>query len=258
MLIAFITGAIFGYLLSMPPMGPTNFAIMVKGFKHEMKEGVAIGAGAGFMDMIYILIAYGGISLLFSLLPDTVFNFYNTNEGLFKVILTYLGCLVVIVYGYKIMKMKLENPNFTEKQEKKAENVLQRSENVAHKTEENLEKVFHHKVIKNEKSGLFTNFMTGVLLCLSSVTLPASWIAFVSYFKGLGVIDSHFMTGFLFGLGVLVGAVLWFYTLVKLISKNSHRIKPATLSKINISVGVILISLGVVLLYKAIEFTIEL
>ncbi|HRE39727.1 MAG TPA: LysE family transporter [Ignavibacteria bacterium] len=258
MLIAFITGAVFGYLLSMPPMGPTNFAIMVKGFKHEMKEGVAIGVGAGFMDMIYILIAYGGISLLFSVLPESAFVFYNTNESLIKVILTYAGCAVVIIYGVKIMRMKLENPNFTPKQEQRAEKVLIQSENVAHRTEENLEKVFKNKVIKDEKSGLFTNFMTGVLLCLSSVTLPASWIAFVSYFKGLGIIDSHFMTGFLFGVGVLVGAVLWFYTLVKLISKNSYRIKPETISKINVSVGVLLIMLGIALLYKAVEFTIEL
>lgn len=258
MLIAFITGAIFGYLLSMPPMGPTNFAIMVKGFKHEMKEGVAIGTGAGFMDMIYILVAYGGISLLFSVLPDAAFAFYNTNQSLIKVVLTYLGCVVVIIYGIKIMKMKLENPNFTPKQEKTAESVLQRSKNVSERTEKKLKKVFKNKIIEVEKSGWFTNFMTGVLLCLSSVTLPASWIAFVSYFKGLGVIDSQFMTGFLFGLGVMVGAVLWFYTLVKLISKNAHRIKPETLTKINVSVGVLLILLGAALFYKAVEFTIEL
>ena len=60
----------------MPPLGPTYFAIIDRGLKKQLKNAVAIGIGAGFMDMIYILIAYGGVSLIVSLLPDTAHGFF--------------------------------------------------------------------------------------------------------------------------------------------------------------------------------------
>jgi arginine exporter protein ArgO len=242
----------------MPPLGPTNVAITVKGFKKEIKEGVAIGAGAGFVDFIYILMAYGGLSLFLSFLPDSFGDYYYANQDIFKVVMTYIGCAVVIIYGFKIKKMKIDVGEITARQKEKIEDVLHKSESVVHKTEQNLEKVFHHKVIKKDGSSVFGNFLTGVLLCFSSVTLPASWVAIVTYCKGYKLISSEFLSGVIFGIGVFLGTVFWFYTLVKIISKNTHRIKPETLSKINVFVGYFLIALGGFLLYKAIDFTIAL
>jgi arginine exporter protein ArgO len=257
LLITLLGGFVLGYLLSMPPLGPTNVAVTVKAFKKETNEAIAIGAGAGFVDFFYILVAYGGISLFFSFLPDSFGEFFYANQDIFIIAMTFIGCAVVLIYGFKIKKTKIDIGEISERQKERIEDVLNKSHSVVHKTEENLEKVFHHKVIKKDGSSIFGNFVTGILLCISSVTLPASWIAIVTYFKGYNLISSEFISGILFGLGVFIGAVLWFYTWVKIISKNTHRIKPQTLGKINIFVGYFLIALGVFLLYKAIDFSIS-
>ncbi|HEX2788477.1 MAG TPA: LysE family transporter [Ignavibacteria bacterium] len=258
MILTLIGGFVLGYLLSMPPLGPTNVAVTVKAFKKETNEAIAIGAGAGFVDFFYILVAYGGVSLFLSFLPDSFRDYFYANQDIFIVVMTFIGCAVVIIYGFKIKKMKIDTGEITARQKEQIKDVLDKSKEVLHKTEENLEKVFHHKVIKKNGSSIFGNFLTGILLCISSVTLPASWIAIVTYFKGYNLISSEFLSGVLFGLGVFLGAVLWFYTWVKIISKNTHRIKPQALAKINIFVGYFLIALGGFLLYKAIDFTVSL
>lgn len=238
-------------------MGPTTFSILAKGFKNEEKEGVAIGIGAAFMDFIYILAAYGGVSIIKSLLPHSVDMFFETNEKTIKIILTLLGCIVVVFYGFKIMKMKIFNGNNSSSPitgDKMDEVVTKKAEPKLMKTEKELDKILHTKKLEKGISGLTGEFLTGILLCLSSVTLPASWFAIVSYLKSYGVIDSQFLSGLSLAVGVLIGTGVWFYIIVKFVSKNSHRINPRMLNKINVSVGVVLILLGIFLLIKAVDF----
>lgn len=241
----------------MPPLGPTTFSIIAKGMKNEEKEGIAIGVGAAFMDFIYIMAAYGGVSIIRALLPRTVDIFFQNNEETIKLILTLLGCFVVVFYGFKLMKMKIFNGNditapLTE--ERIEEVVHEKAEPKLLKREKELDKILHTQKLEKGMSGLTGEFLTGILLCLSSVTLPASWFAIVSYLKSYGVIDSEFISGLSLAVGVLLGTAVWFYVIVKFISKNSHRINPMMLNKINIGVGIILILLGVFLLIKAVDF----
>jgi threonine/homoserine/homoserine lactone efflux protein len=241
----------------MPPIGPTNFAIMAEGFKKQIKAGVAIGTGAGFMDFVYIMAAYGGVSAIKSFIPGSIDNFFDLNEKNIKIVLTLLGCFVVIFYGIKIMKMKAINDSYEENiltGEKLEEVVTEKVETKLIKAEKELDKILHTRALEKNITGTMGHFLTGVLLCLSSVTLPASWFAIVSYFKSYGIIDSSFLSGLSLAAGVLFGTVLWFYTLVKLISKNSHKMNPKVLNKINICVGIILLLVGIFLLIKAIDF----
>ena len=241
----------------MPPLGPTTFSIIAKGFKNEEKEGIAIGVGAAFMDFIYILAAYGGVSIIKTLLPQSVDVFFNTNENTIKLILTFLGCFVVVFYGFKLMRMKIFNGNNSSApltEDRIDEVVMEKAETKLLKTEKELDRILHTKKLEKGLTGLTGEFLTGILLCLSSVTLPASWFAIVSYLKSYGVIDSEFLSGLALAIGVLFGTAFWFYVIVKFVSKNSHRINPRMLNKINISVGVILILLGMFLLIKAVDF----
>ncbi len=241
----------------MPPLGPTTFSIIAKGFKNEEKEGIAIGVGAAFMDFIYIMAAYGGVSIIKSLLPHSVDVFFDTNENTIKIILTLIGCFVVVFYGFKIMKMKTfngNNSNIPLTEDKIEKVVMEKAEPKLIKTEKELDRILHTQKLEKGLKGLTGEFLTGILLCLSSVTLPASWFAIVSYLKSYGVIDSKFLSGLALAIGVLTGTAVWFYVIVKFVSKNSHRINSRMLNKINISVGVILILLGVFLLLKAVDF----
>ena len=79
MIVTLIAGILTGYIVSIPPLGPIAFALISKGFKSEIKEGLAIGIGAAFMDFVYCMIAFGGISLIISFLPSSVAVFYSEN-----------------------------------------------------------------------------------------------------------------------------------------------------------------------------------
>ncbi len=256
MILSLLAGLVTGFIISIPPLGPTYFAILERGLKKDVRGAVAIGAGAGFMDMLYILIAYGGVTILTNFLPDAVDNFFVDNQQVFSVALTLLGCAVVFIYGIKIMRtknvdiagaMEVGSSEEISKRSKQAEERL-------HRTEHGLNKILHTKKLEEQRTGLFADFIAGVLLCLSSVTLPASWFAIVGYLKGFGVIDDSFVSGLLFAIGVLAGTTGWFYLLGRFVSTNSHKIKPATLNKLNLFTGIFLIFLGVLLLYKAFDF----
>jgi arginine exporter protein ArgO len=91
----------------------------------------------------------------------------------------------------------------------------------------------------------------GIMLCISSITLPASWVVLVGYIKGFGVIESSVWGGLIFSAGAFTGTVLWFWLLLKLITGNKHRINKSTLGKLNFIAGIILIVLGIILFGRA-------
>jgi len=248
MLITFIVGIITGFIVSIPPLGPIAFALISKGFKSEFKEGMSIAMGSAFMDFIYAMFAFGGISLFISLLPSSVREFYQLNFETIQVILIYTGCFVVIVYGLRIMRSKITIEQLEHKQSGKLESAQVKATAVKARASEFAK---HHRVPVTNKSNHGGLFLMGIMLCLSSITLPASWIALVGYIKGFGIIDNSLIGGFSFSFGALVGTALWFYTLLRLITGNRHRINQTTVNKLNVSAGVILLLLGVFLFFKA-------
>jgi threonine/homoserine/homoserine lactone efflux protein len=241
MLITIIAGIITGYIVSIPPLGPIAFALISKAFRGETKEGMAIAFGSAFMDMVYSMIAFSGISLLFILLPEGVEEFYFNHMGGVQIALIYAGCFVVVVYGLKIMKTKIDFQQFeTEKAE------------LVHRAEVKAEEFVHkHRVQLKKDKNLFGMFVMGLMLCISSITLPASWIAIIGYIKSFKVIESNFLGGVVFSAGTFIGTALWFFTLLRLITGNKHRINRNTVSKLNVIAGFILLVLGVILFVKA-------
>jgi threonine/homoserine/homoserine lactone efflux protein len=241
MLTSLVTGIITGFLVSIPPLGPIAFALISKGFKNEIKEGMAIALGSAFMDFVYCLIAFGGISLVLSFLPDKAGEFYNENVSSIIIILTYLGCMVVVVYGYKIMKSKI---GFEEMEEKQSEKLQEAEEKAIEFTK-------HTHVPVVSKSSYTGLFMMGVMLCMSSITLPASWVAVVGYLKGYRIINTGIIDGLVFSAGAFAGTALWFYVLLRLITSNKHRINITTVNKLNIAAGITLFILGIILFVRA-------
>lgn len=131
---------------------------------------------------------------------------------------------------------------------------LDEVENKLENTNEDITRILHTDLLKKEENSLLGSFLKGAFLCLSSVTIPASWFALTGYMKSYGIIDSRFITGLSYSIGVFAGTTFWFWTIVKVISKNTHRVSPKALSKINVGVGIMLILLSVFLLYKAADF----
>lgn len=247
-IINFIAGVLTGYIVSIPPMGPIAFAIISKGFNDEIKEGNAIATGAAFMDFFYCLIAFAGITLIISLFPSAVGDFYTKNSYVIEIVLTFTGCAIVIIYGLKIMRSKVTFNKLEAEESTKLISALTKSDILTEKAKNIATRL---KVTEINKSNFLGLFFMGVLLCLSSLTLPASWIALVGYLKGYNFLSSSFWGGFLFSIGAFIGTYAWFYTLLKLITGNKKRINQVTINKLNVIAGIILLILGVFLLIKA-------
>ncbi|MCX7877922.1 MAG: LysE family translocator [Ignavibacteria bacterium] len=241
MIIALVLGILTGFIVSVPPLGPIAFALISKGFRGEFKEGMAIAAGSAFMDMIYAIIAFGGISLFLSLLPDSLENSIDGNMGFIRILLIYAGCVVVIIYGFKIMRSKIDYSSLEQEESIELKKAKGRAEQFAKK----------HNVPVDGDSSFTGLFFMGILLCISSITLPASWFALVGYIKGLRIMDGSILSGLVFSIGAFLGTMLWFWLLLFLITGNKHRINKSTLGKLNITAGYILFILGAVLFIKA-------
>jgi len=248
MIINLMTGLIIGFIVSIPPLGPVAFAMISKGFKNEIKEGRAIAFGSAFMDFFYCLIAFSGIVLIISVFPSGVAKFYSENVQTIEIVLTFAGCAIVIISGLKIIKMKITYNKLEADESAKFDTALAKANKLREKTE-NAAK--HLKIPEIKKSNFLGLFFLGVVLCLSSLTLPASWIAIIGYLKGYHFLNSSFLGGFVFSIGTFGGTYAWYFTLLKLITGNKKRINQTTVNKLNIIAGVILIMLGVFLFAKA-------
>lgn len=251
MLITLIAGIVTGYIVSIPPLGPIAFALITKGFNGRLREGFMIGSGAAIMDFIYAMAAFGGISLLISLLPDNAENFYNENYFTIEIFLTFSACVIVVIYGLKIMKSKVSMHKMKVEQSPKVHEAQVKAKAVKEKASEFAKQHHVPVAVVKPKANDGALILMGIMLTMSSITLPASWFAIVGYIKGYGIIDKSFWGGFFFSLGALAGTALWFYTLLKLITGNKHKINPNTINTLNIIAGYILIFLGIFLFIKA-------
>lgn len=248
LIINLIAGALTGFFVSVPPMGPIAFAIISKGFKNEIKEGKAIAFGAAFMDFFYCLLAFGGITLIVSFFPSVAADFYTKNAYVIEIALTFLGCAVVIIYGLKIMKSKITYDKLETKESARFNSALTKAGKLTEKAKDIAKRL---KVPEIKKSNTFGLIFMGMLLCMSSLTLPASWIALVGYLKGYNFLNSSFPGGLSFSIGAFTGTLAWFFTLLKLITGNKKRITHATVNKLNVIAGIVLLMLGVFLFVKA-------
>lgn len=247
-MISLIAGVIAGFIVSIPPLGPISFALISKGIKSEIKEGLSIAIGSAFMDFVYCMIAFGGISLAVSLLPVSLVNLYSDNSRSIQIFLIYTGCALVVIYGIKVMGSKISMEELESRQSRRIHTFEEKAKAVEERAFEFAKQ--HHVPVAN-KANYGGLFLMGVLLCISSITLPASWVAVVGYLKGYNVIDNSLGSGVLFSTGAFLGTSVWFYTLMRLVTGNKHRINPSTVNKLNVAAGIILIILGIILFVKA-------
>jgi len=245
-----------GFLVSMPPLGPVTLAVLSKGLEEKHHDGLSIGLGAALIDALYAIIAIGGISLIITILPSSVTSYYNTHEKYISVILTYIGGIFVFLYGIKLLKSKQYEP--PKEQAKKIHSRAERAQRFLEETTRKVRRFSFFSVFTALKENGSKQIITGAALAFSSITLPASWIAIASVLKSYRFIERTYESNALFCVGVFVGTYLWFFTLLKGIAINKHRIGNATILGILRSAGIILIALGIVLLYHAYQSPFQL
>ena len=242
MFTALLSGIILGFLVSTPPLGPVFFAVMTKGLKGETHKGLFLGIGAAVTDTFYALIAVTGISLISSQLPESITNYYEVNEQLITTVFTYASGLFVFMYGIKIILHK--QPDIP-KEKMDEENLNELSVQPRQKG------LSFFSTFERFTPHISKQIITGATLAFSSLTLPASWFAIVGVLKSHYLIEKSYASGILFCTGVFIGTYLWFFTMLKIIAHNKHRIGSSTLRYLYFGSGVVLNILGLTLLFHA-------
>ncbi|RPI95084.1 MAG: hypothetical protein EHM32_06025 [Spirochaetales bacterium] len=248
MIINLLAGMITGFVVALPPLGPIAFAVIGKGFKNEISEGRAIALGAAFMDFFYCLRVHRN-ALIISFFPSGIADFYSSNARIVELGLTFAGCVIVALSGRKILKKKITFDKLEADESSKVDSAYTRARILREKTEKTAK---HLKIPIIKKSNSFGLVLSGVLLALSSIAMPAAWIAIVGYLKGFQFLQSSILGGLVFSMGVFSGSFAWYFALLKLITGNKKRIHPTTINTLNVIAGVILLTLSGILFVKAI------
>jgi len=249
MFIGLFSGIVMGFLVSMPPLGPVTLAVLSKGLEEKHHDGLSIGLGAAIVDTFYALVALGGISLIITILPASITAYYDTHEQNISVILTYIGGIFVFLYGIKLLQSKQYEP--PQKQSEKIHSRAERAQRFLEETTKKVGKFSFFSIFTAWKENGSKQIIMGAALAFSSITLPASWLAIASVLKSHRFIERTYESNAFFCVGVFIGTYLWFFTLLKGIAINKHRIGNAAIVRILRFAGMILIVLGIVLFYHA-------
>lgn len=91
-LLAGLTGGLFGLLLSIP-VGPVNLTILNEGARYGFKRAALIGLGASFMEVVYCFIAFTGFAAFFA-------------RGYIKAAMEMFSFVFMLFLGIKFMMTK--------------------------------------------------------------------------------------------------------------------------------------------------------
>ena len=91
-LLAGLTGGLFGLLLSIP-VGPVNLTILNEGARYGFKRAALIGLGASFMEVVYCFIAFTGFAAFFT-------------RGYIKAAMEMFSFVFMLFLGIKFMMTK--------------------------------------------------------------------------------------------------------------------------------------------------------
>ena len=107
----------------------------------------------------------------------------------------------------------------------------------------------HKKTISHDYTG--ANFLLGLSIAGFNPTLLITWTGAVAAARATGLISGiHAAPGF--ALGVIVGPILWFWILLKILTWRAEFISPKTLRIIEKALPIALLVLGMIILAQAI------
>ena len=94
------------------------------------------------------------------------------------------------------------------------------------------------------------NFLLGLSIAGLNPTFLITWTGVVAAARATGLI-SGIQAAPGFGLGVIVGPILWFWVLLEILTRHAEFLSPKTLKIIEKALPIILLFLGAIILAKA-------
>jgi threonine/homoserine/homoserine lactone efflux protein len=94
------------------------------------------------------------------------------------------------------------------------------------------------------------NFLLGLSIAGLNPTFLVTWVGAVAVARGAGLIsDLHAAPAF--ALGVILGPILWFWILIRILNHHAGRLSPETLRTIEKALPIVLLILAGIILGKA-------
>jgi threonine/homoserine/homoserine lactone efflux protein len=107
-----------------------------------------------------------------------------------------------------------------------------------------------HQSKKSSREYPGANFLLGLSIAGLNPTFLVTWAGLVAVARGAGLIsDLHAAPAF--ALGVLLGPILWFWILIRVLNHHAGRLSPETLMTVEKALPIVLLILAGVILGKA-------
>jgi threonine/homoserine/homoserine lactone efflux protein len=236
MIISFLTGAILGFLLAIPP-GPVGVSVIRIALKDDRRGGILVGIGASLMDVLYCLFAMLFTSAFFS----TLEYFFVTYP--FAMLLFQGICVAgMVLFGL----MQFRNPKQINPQASSCAGIEPPAPRLS---------AFRRLIQKMQHHG---PFFLGVGIALTNIANPTFLpsLAYTSMFvqhQHLVEISTAGSLGFSIGFGA--GNFGWMYLLLRLIMHFKARFSSEFTLRIQRFAGLTMIGVGTYLGYRVILVT---
>lgn len=265
-----VAGMMAGFIFSMPVAGPISILITSNAFKGRVRYCHRVTIGASFADFFYVLVAFFGLTKLYSL---------------YKPALPFIlaaGSLFIIYTGYRTMRTKVDPEHMPESH---------LSEKIIHKDEGGLYSGF---MINFLNPTLFFGWLTTSFLVISFMaamgfntggldTIINENVKKISIMEGARIKDTivfsspkiekirsfnlemqkkepikfpkhfHLLISTVYAAALAFGTIIWFYLLAFLITKFRRYINLRIINGIIYGLGLILCLFGVYFGYVAVK-----
>lgn len=225
MVIAFVTGLIIGFLLSIPP-GPIGVSIMKKALQGNKKGGYLIGLGAALMDILYVFVAFHFTAMLTRTMQQ-----YISQHSLAFLLLQLI--VVALLIGYGVLNLKIKRVRLVTSYKPQS---ITLTESISQR--------------------ITVPFFVGVTLALANLANPTFlpsilYMVMVLHEQQLWI--SGFAANAFFSLGFGIGVMIWISILVELFAHLRNRLSISVLHMLHRFAGITLIGIGTYLGYRVLS-----
>jgi L-lysine exporter family protein LysE/ArgO len=206
-LLAGLTGGLFGLLLSIP-VGPVNLTILNEGARYGFKRAALIGLGASFMEVVYCFIAFTGFAAFFA-------------RGYIKAAMEMFSFVFMLFLGIKFMMTKTTKVSIP-------------LGGAANKLEARIEGRLKPR----------SAFMIGLVRVMGNVGVLVFWVVLAANFIARDWVKPDWPGKLACVAGVALGTSLWFLVLSYGASRGHGRFSEKTMLRMEHFSGIGLLALA--------------
>jgi len=206
-IVTFLVGFVFSFLSSMPIAGPIAVIVLGKGLDGKPRSGFLIALGAALAESVYAGLAFLGITAMLQRYPIMV------------PVSRLAGCLILTGLGVAFIARR------PKKQEATVTEAPAASKSYA----------------STDVGTAFLGFSVTAL----NPTLVVTWTAAVSAAESTGFLRVLPADALPFSIGVALGIVSWFATLLSLIGKWKRKVGASSVERLIRGMGFVLLVAGI-------------